>query len=68
MFPCARHSHDDSICSCCGIMDGNMSEEAPSAAVIPTFTLNGVTDRRFSPEGDGVSGRRPLPPNHFTIW
>ena len=27
-----------------------------------------MTDRRFSPEGDGVSGRRPLPPNHFTFW
>ena len=24
--------------------------------------------RRFSPEGDGGSGRRPLPPNHFTFW
>ena len=25
-------------------------------------------DRRFSPEGDGGSGRRPLPPDHFTFW
>ena len=24
--------------------------------------------RRFSPEGDGGSGRRPLPSNHFTFW
>ena len=31
--------------------------------------INSVkTDGRFSPEGDGGSGRRPLPPNHFTFW
>ena len=23
---------------------------------------------KFSPEGDGGSGRRPLPPDHLTFW
>ena len=27
-----------------------------------------TTEKKFSPEGDGRSGRGPLPPKHFTFW
>ena len=39
---------------------------APCISSMPISTHQ--TDRRFSPEGDGGSGQRPLPPNHFTFW
>ena len=32
------------------------------------FHTSGSHCRKFSPEGDGGSGRRPLPPSHLTFW
>ena len=32
------------------------------------FLRSHYTLQKFSPGGDGGSGRRPLPPDHLTFW
>ena len=44
-----------------------MSSNIPSAPAYGVYASQ-LTLQKFSPVGDGGSGRRPLPPDHLTFW
>ena len=49
---------------------GNLHELKLRLKIVryPGIEVGGLLLQKFSPGGDGGSGRRPLPPDHLTFW